>query len=135
MHHDAFLLHLRCKSLVSEKSDIYFFYNGVNKTSKFCFRKCIWIFFLWKFIFQNIIRILCRYCYKVLKNKKAMYDSHMLIKQQKCQHTTQTQQIAKCCKMTHNFQEISDKSKMLQNFINILLTIPTKQNGALGNQQ
>ncbi len=103
-----------------------FTYNGINKTSKFCFWKCIWIFFCGNLYSQNIIRILRKYCYKVLKNKKAKSDNHVLMQQHKVQHTTQTQQIVKCCKTTHIFQKISDKPKMSRNFANILSTILTK---------
>ncbi len=77
-------------------------------------------------IFLNISRLLCKHCYKVLNNEKAISGSHMSIQMTLCQHATQTQKIVKCCKPTHNFQEISNKPEMLQNFINILSNIPTK---------
>ena len=53
-----------------KKVTFIFLHNGINKTSKFCFQKWIWIFFCGNLYSWNIIRILCRYCYKVLKNKK-----------------------------------------------------------------
>ncbi len=75
--------------------------------------------FLWEFILsQNIIRILGKYCYKVLKNKKAMSDNNVLIEGQKCRHQLRHDKLPNVV--------IWHQPKMSQNIIDILSTIPTK---------
>ncbi len=45
MHCNAFLMHSCCKTLVSDKSDIYFLHNGIDNKSKICCWKSTQVFF------------------------------------------------------------------------------------------
>ncbi len=110
----------------SKKSYIYFLHNGIHNQSKFCFQKCIWIFFCGICILETSATMLWKYCYRELlksNNWLSLVDVNNTVLT--CNSDTK---IVKCHKLTHNFWEICNRHKILQNCVDILLTIPTKWN-------
>ncbi len=124
MHHDEFLKYMHFKSLMSEKVMLTFLHNEIQNQSKFCFQKCLCIFFLWEFVVSKQNQIASQICYTVIWKKQ-----YLILTCQWKQHSANTwlsTKIIEFCKPIHNFWEISNKHKMLWHFVNISSTIPTK---------
>ncbi len=85
---------------------------------KFCFQKCIWVFFCGNLCSQNVSRLLCRYCYKIFwKIKSNIYCSCVVVNNTLLTFNSGTKFCWMFC-MTQIFEKLATCTK----FWNILFT-------------